>query len=71
MDFWSLLMSPRLWFFIIMFAASGLVLITVVWFERKAAARVQMRVGPYHVSPWLGGIYNSSPTPSSFSLVSP
>ncbi|MEM1925962.1 MAG: NADH-quinone oxidoreductase subunit NuoH [Pyrobaculum sp.] len=55
MDFWSLLMSPRLWFFIIMFAASSLVLITVVWFERKAAARVQMRVGPYHVSPRLGG----------------
>jgi NADH-quinone oxidoreductase subunit H len=55
MDLWSLLLSPRLWFFVLMFAASGAVLLTVVWFERKAAARVQMRVGPYHVSPRLGG----------------
>jgi NADH-quinone oxidoreductase subunit H len=55
MDIWSLLLSPRLWFFVLMFAASGAVLLTVVWFERKAAARVQMRVGPYHVSPQLGG----------------
>ncbi|MEM1598106.1 MAG: NADH-quinone oxidoreductase subunit NuoH [Pyrobaculum sp.] len=55
MDLSSLLFSPRLWFFVLMFAASGVILLTVVWFERKAAARVQMRVGPYHVSPWLGG----------------
>ncbi|WP_053240465.1 NADH-quinone oxidoreductase subunit NuoH [Pyrobaculum islandicum] len=55
MDLWNLLLSQRLWFFIIMFIASSVILLTVVWFERKAAARVQMRVGPYHVSPWLGG----------------
>jgi len=55
MDLWGLLFSTRLWFFVVMLAASGIVLLTVVWFERKAAARVQMRVGPYHVSPWLGG----------------
>ncbi len=52
---WGFLFSARLWFFVLMFAASGIVLLTVVWFERKAAARVQMRVGPYHVSPQLGG----------------
>lgn len=55
MDWWSIALSPRLWFFLLMFALSGGVLLTVVWFERKAAARVQMRVGPYHVSPWSGG----------------
>jgi len=55
MDLWGLLFSARLWFFVLMLVASGIVLLTVVWFERKAAARVQMRVGPYHVSPWLGG----------------
>ncbi|AAL63579.1 NADH-ubiquinone oxidoreductase subunit [Pyrobaculum aerophilum str. IM2] len=51
----SLLFSARLWFFVLMFAVSSVILLTVVWFERKAAARVQMRVGPYHVSPLLGG----------------
>ena len=55
MDWWSMALSARLWFFLLMFALSGGVLLTVVWFERKAAARVQMRVGPYHVSPWAGG----------------
>ncbi|WP_148682319.1 NADH-quinone oxidoreductase subunit NuoH [Pyrobaculum neutrophilum] len=55
MDLGGLLLSPRLWFFVLMLAASGGILLTVVWFERKAAARVQMRVGPYHVSPQLGG----------------
>jgi len=55
MDLWGLLFSARLWFFVLMLVVSGIVLLTVVWFERKAAARVQMRVGPYHVSPWLGG----------------
>ncbi|MGC8994092.1 MAG: NADH-quinone oxidoreductase subunit NuoH [Pyrobaculum sp.] len=55
MDLSTLILSPRLWFFILLFAASGGILLTVVWFERKAAARVQMRVGPLHVSPQLGG----------------
>ncbi len=35
--------------------ASLLVVITILWFERKAAARVQMRIGPYNVSPKLKG----------------
>ncbi|MFN3803946.1 MAG: NADH-quinone oxidoreductase subunit NuoH [Pyrobaculum sp.] len=57
MDLWDLSLSPRLWFFVLMFIGSGAILLTAVWFERKAAARVQMRVGPYHVSPWLGGFF--------------
>lgn len=36
-------------------AALGLVIL-ILWFERKAAARVQMRVGPLYVSPQLGGL---------------
>ncbi len=35
-------------------AALGIV-IFILWFERKTAARVQMRVGPFNVSPRLGG----------------
>jgi len=35
---------------------SLIALIIFVWFERKAAARVQMRVGPYYASPKLGGL---------------
>ncbi|MCE4617422.1 MAG: NADH-quinone oxidoreductase subunit NuoH [Desulfurococcales archaeon] len=31
------------------------VVIFIIWFERKTAARVQMRIGPYHISPRLGG----------------
>ncbi|MEB3851733.1 MAG: NADH-quinone oxidoreductase subunit NuoH [Desulfurococcales archaeon] len=31
------------------------IVIFILWFERKTAARVQMRVGPYNVSPRLGG----------------
>lgn len=30
-------------------------LLFVIWFERKAAARVQMRVGPYYASKRIGG----------------
>ncbi|MEB3845789.1 MAG: NADH-quinone oxidoreductase subunit NuoH [Desulfurococcales archaeon] len=35
--------------------AALLVVIFIIWFERKTAARVQMRIGPYHISPRLGG----------------
>jgi NADH-quinone oxidoreductase subunit H len=52
----SALLSPRVWFFAVMLVASSAVLLLAVWFERKAAARVQMRVGPYHASPRLGGL---------------
>jgi NADH dehydrogenase subunit H (EC 1.6.5.3) len=34
---------------------TGILLLTTIWFERKAAARVQMRVGPYYASKKLGG----------------
>ncbi len=36
-------------------AAALIVVMGVIWFERKAAARVQMRVGPLYISPRLGG----------------
>lgn len=32
-------------------------LLFVIWFERKAAARVQMRVGPYYASKRIGGFF--------------
>ncbi len=28
----------------------------IIWFERKITARIQWRVGPKEVSPWIGGI---------------
>ncbi|AWR97626.1 NADH-quinone oxidoreductase subunit NuoH [Acidianus sulfidivorans JP7] len=33
----------------------GILLLTTIWFERKAAAKVQMRVGPYYASKRIGG----------------
>ncbi|MBP1449807.1 MAG: NADH-quinone oxidoreductase subunit H, partial [Thermoproteus sp.] len=51
----SWLLSARLWDFLFVAVASTLVLLTVVWAERKIAARVQMRVGPFHISPRLRG----------------
>ncbi len=35
--------------------AALVIVIFILWFERKTAARVQMRIGPLHVSPQLGG----------------
>jgi NADH:ubiquinone oxidoreductase subunit H len=35
--------------------AALVIVIFILWFERKTAARVQMRVGPYNVSPRIGG----------------
>ncbi|MEB3861393.1 MAG: NADH-quinone oxidoreductase subunit NuoH [Desulfurococcales archaeon] len=32
------------------------VVIFIIWFERKATARVQRRLGPYHISPRLAGL---------------
>ncbi|MCG2889982.1 MAG: NADH-quinone oxidoreductase subunit H, partial [Acidilobus sp.] len=37
------------------FAAALVVVIFIIWFERKAAARVQMRYGPLEISPRTGG----------------
>ncbi len=33
-----------------------ILLLITIWFERKAAARVQMRIGPYYASKRLGGL---------------
>jgi NADH-quinone oxidoreductase subunit H len=37
------------------FAAALVIVIFIIWFERKAAARVQMRYGPLEISPRTGG----------------
>ncbi len=35
---------------------SLVVVIFIIWFERKATARVQRRLGPYHIAPRLAGL---------------
>ncbi|WP_052287728.1 NADH-quinone oxidoreductase subunit H [Hyperthermus butylicus] len=40
-------------------AAIGVVALFILWAERKIAARVQMRVGPYYVSPQAGTAHSS------------
>ncbi|EZQ06980.1 NADH:ubiquinone oxidoreductase subunit H [Candidatus Acidianus copahuensis] len=47
-SFFDIIIFPGL----ILFAV---ILLTAIWFERKAAARVQMRVGPYYASKRSGG----------------
>jgi NADH-quinone oxidoreductase subunit H len=48
---------PPVWqVLIIGFIGSLGVSVIAVWFERKAAARVQRRIGPYWASPRLGGL---------------
>jgi NADH-quinone oxidoreductase subunit H len=47
---------PPLWQVLIVgFVGALLVAMVAIWFERKAAARVQRRIGPYWASPRLGG----------------
>ncbi len=48
---------PPIYQFIIIpgLIAALVVAIFIIWFERKAAARVQMRYGPYEISPRTGG----------------
>jgi len=48
---------PPIYQFIIIpgLIAALIVVISILWFERKAAARVQMRYGPWEVSPRLAG----------------
>ncbi len=41
--------------FVLVLVALVFILLTAIWAERKMAARVQMRYGPYHISPRLGG----------------
>ena len=52
----ALLGWPPIWQVLVLgFIGSLLVAMVSVWFERKAAARVQRRLGPYWASPRLGG----------------
>jgi NADH:ubiquinone oxidoreductase subunit H len=54
-----LIAYPPLWQVLIVGFVGGLLLAMVaIWFERKAAARVQRRIGPYWASPRLGGFMN-------------
>lgn len=47
---------PPLWqVLIIGFLGALVIAMIAIWFERKAAARVQRRIGPYWASPRLGG----------------
>ncbi|MGC8555926.1 MAG: NADH-quinone oxidoreductase subunit NuoH [Conexivisphaera sp.] len=48
---------PPVYQFIIIpgLVAALVVAVFIIWFERKAAARVQMRYGPYEISPRTGG----------------
>jgi NADH-quinone oxidoreductase subunit H len=52
-----LIFYPPVYQFIIIpgLIAALVVAIFIIWFERKAAARVQMRYGPYEISPRTGG----------------
>ncbi|MCE4616825.1 MAG: NADH-quinone oxidoreductase subunit NuoH [Aeropyrum sp.] len=53
----SLIFYPPIWQLLILgFGGALVVAMVAVWFERKAAARVQRRIGPYWASPRLGGL---------------
>ncbi len=58
---WGLLhyiiFSPPVYQFVILpgLLVALIVVIFIIWFERKAAARVQMRYGPLEISPRTGG----------------
>ncbi|QOJ79320.1 NADH-quinone oxidoreductase subunit NuoH [Infirmifilum lucidum] len=53
-----LLLSPQVFAPVVFpgLATALVVLLTVIWAERKIAARVQMRVGPLYVTRRLGGV---------------
>ncbi len=47
---------PPLWQLVVLGLIIPLVVVIyILWFERKTAARVQRRIGPYHVSPKIAG----------------
>ncbi|MCE4610187.1 MAG: NADH-quinone oxidoreductase subunit NuoH [Desulfurococcales archaeon] len=47
---------PPLWQLVVLGLLIPLgVVVFILWFERKTAARVQRRIGPYHVSPKIAG----------------
>ncbi|MCE4627776.1 MAG: NADH-quinone oxidoreductase subunit NuoH [Desulfurococcales archaeon] len=53
---WKIISWPPLWQLIVLgLIVPLLVVIYILWFERKTAARVQRRIGPLHVSPKIAG----------------
>ncbi len=47
---------PPLWQLVVLGLLLPLgIVVYILWFERKTAARVQRRIGPYHVSPQIAG----------------
>ena len=52
----KIIIWPPLWQLVVLGLLVPLgIVIFILWFERKTAARVQRRIGPYHVSPKIGG----------------
>ncbi len=52
----SIITWPPLWQLVVLGLIVPLVVVIyILWFERKTAARVQRRIGPYHVSPQIAG----------------
>ncbi|MEB3844360.1 MAG: NADH-quinone oxidoreductase subunit NuoH [Desulfurococcales archaeon] len=55
-DIIKIIIWPPLWQLIVLGLLLPLgVVVFIIWFERKTAARVQRRIGPYHVSPRIAG----------------
>ena len=53
---WRIITWPPLWQLVVLgLIVPLLVVIYILWFERKTAARVQRRIGPLHVSPKIAG----------------
>lgn len=53
----SIIFYPPLYQLVLVGLTGALVVvILIIWFERKATARVQRRLGPYHIAPRLAGL---------------
>ena len=53
----SIIFYPPLYQLVLVGLVGALVVVVfIIWFERKATARVQRRLGPYHIAPRLAGL---------------
>ncbi len=53
----SIIFYPPLYQLVLVGLVGSLVVVVfILWFERKATARVQRRLGPYHIAPRLAGL---------------